>query len=89
MVAASLGLAPSNAVMAAGEAKNADEVRAVFRNAPVTQSLPASKGGTPEQQRLQVSAQEAAAKAPDTASADAAKKRVLEQGGGDHQGRPR
>jgi hypothetical protein len=34
-------------------------------------------------------AQEAAAKAPDTASADAATKRVLEQGAGDRRGHPK
>jgi len=89
VVVATLAFAGSTSVLAAGEPTNADEVRAVFRNAPATQSLPSSKGGLPEQQHLQVMAQEAAAKAPDTASADAAKKRVLEQGAGDRRGHPK
>ena len=39
--------------------------------------LPPSKGGAPDAQARQVEAQDAAAKAPDTASADAAKVAVL------------
>lgn len=41
-------------------------------------ALPPSKGGAPDTQETNVRAQEAAAQAPDTASADAAKKRVLD-----------
>jgi hypothetical protein len=45
-------------------------------------SLPSSKGGAPETQALNIRAQEAAAKAPDTASGDAAKNEVLASGQG-------
>ena len=86
-VVASLTLAASTAATAAGEPANADEARAVFRNAPPKYSLPSGKGGSPAQQHVQVAAQEAAAKAPDTASADAAKKRVLERGASDPNSR--
>src|SRR5215831_9613919 len=41
-----------------------------------------SKGGTAEDQHRYVQAQQAAAMAPDTASADAAKQKVLEKGAG-------
>jgi len=50
-----------------------------FANEPDLKNAPAqpSKGGAPEAQTRTVDAQEAAAKAPDTASADAAKASVL------------
>jgi hypothetical protein len=41
--------------------------------------LPPSEGGTPEDQHAAVAAQEAAAQAPDTAAADAAKRKVYEE----------
>jgi hypothetical protein len=44
-----------------------------------TKSLPSSKGGAPEDEAINVRAQQAAATAPDTASADAAKKNVLNE----------
>jgi hypothetical protein len=50
----------------------------VFSAAKTTaKSLPSSKGGAPQDVALNVRAQEAAAKAPDTASGDAAKNEVL------------
>ena len=88
LAAASIALIGAQAAMADGEPANADEARAIFKNAPPKSSLPSSKGGGPQQQHLQVKAQEAAAKAPDTASADAAKKRVFQQGAGDSKGTP-
>ncbi len=48
-----------------------------FADAKTATPLPPGKGGTPERQKVNVSAQEAAAQAADTAAADAAKKRVL------------
>ena len=86
LVAASIALAGAQAAMADGEPANADEARAVFKNAPPKSSLPPSKGADPQQQHLRVKAQEAAARAPDTASADAAKKRVLQQGASESKG---
>jgi hypothetical protein len=51
-----------------------------FANETIPKStLPPSQGGSAEEQHVAVSAQEAAAKAPDTASADAAKQSVLRQ----------
>lgn len=41
--------------------------------------VPPSEGGAPEDQHVAVAAQEAAAKAPDTAAADAAKRKVYEE----------
>ncbi|MCC6195336.1 MAG: hypothetical protein IT518_12785 [Burkholderiales bacterium] len=52
----------------------------VFKQAPPARALPPLKGGTPQAQALQIRAQIAAARAPDTASADAAKKKVLGEG---------
>jgi hypothetical protein len=48
-----------------------------FSTAKTAKPLPPSKGGSPQQTALNVRAQEAAAKAPDTASGDAAKNEVL------------
>lgn len=50
--------------------------------------LPPSKGALPESQEINNRAQEAAAMAPDTASADAAKKRVLEEASSGHDANP-
>lgn len=52
--------------------------RLAFAQTPKSK-LPASKGGTSDDQQAHVEAQWAAAKASDTASADAAKEQVLEQ----------
>jgi hypothetical protein len=52
--------------------------RLAFADAPKSK-LPPSKGGGADAQRTQVDANWAAAKAPDTASGDAAKREVLEQ----------
>jgi hypothetical protein len=41
--------------------------------------LPSSEGGTPQDLHVALAAQQAAAKAPDTAAADAAKRRVYEE----------
>jgi hypothetical protein len=53
-----------------------------FSTAKAATPLPPSKGGALNSQALNVRAQEAAAKAPDTASADAAKNDVLASGHG-------
>jgi hypothetical protein len=53
-----------------------------FAKAKTAKPLPPSKGGSPQQTALNVRAQEAAAKAPDTASGDAAKHEVLVAGQG-------
>lgn len=53
-----------------------------FSAAKTSKSLPSSKGGASVDQALNVRAQEAAAKAPDTGSADAAKNEVLVSGQG-------
>jgi len=53
-----------------------------FSTAKTAKALPPSKGGAPQQEALNVRAQEAAAKAPDTASGDAAKNEVLASGQG-------
>jgi len=52
------------------------------KTAKTAKALPPSKGGAPQQEALNVRAQEAAAKAPDTASGDAAKNEVLASGQG-------
>ena len=52
--------------------------QAFANNPPPNAKLPPSKGGSPEDQATNVAAQEAAAKAPDTASGDAAKREVKE-----------
>jgi hypothetical protein len=52
--------------------------RLAFHDAPQSK-LPPGKGGSPEAQEAKVEANWAVAKAPDTASADAAKREVLEQ----------
>ncbi|MFO1397024.1 MAG: hypothetical protein U1F48_08175 [Burkholderiales bacterium] len=54
------------------------DARTALADAGQDRPLPPSKGGPPERQEANVRAQEAAAQAPDTASADAAKKRVLD-----------
>jgi len=53
-----------------------------FSTAKTAKAIPPSKGGAPQQEALNVRAQEAAAKAPDTASGDAAKNEVLASGQG-------
>jgi hypothetical protein len=53
-----------------------------FSSAKTAKSLPSSKGGAPQDVALNVRAQEAAAKAPDTASGDTAKNEVLDTGRG-------
>jgi hypothetical protein len=50
-----------------------------FATGTAVKSLPSSKGGAPTDEAINVRAQEAAATAPDTASADAAKKKVLNE----------
>src|SRR5215475_13769926 len=64
------GPVPPNA-NAAAPGTNASQAFAA--NPPDTTKLPPPKGGAPEEQETNVTAQEAAAEAPDTASADAAK----------------
>src|SRR5215472_10422136 len=64
------------------QAPGTDASQAFANNPPVKTSLPPSKGGSPEDQQTNVAAQDAAAKAPDTASADAAKHGVQEQRNG-------
>ena len=56
--------------------------RLAFNDAPPSK-MPSSKGGGPADQQAHVEAQWAAAKAPDTASADEAKQQVLEQHAGE------
>jgi hypothetical protein len=56
------------------------ETANVFADAHAARALPGPKGAAPEEQVINVRAQEAAAKAPDTASADAAKKKVRSEG---------
>jgi len=73
------GPVPANA-NAAAPGTNAS-VAFAHESLPKT-TLPPSKGGSPEAQHVQVQAQDAAAKAPDTASADAAKRSVLERSAG-------
>jgi len=53
--------------------------RAFAANPPDTTKLPPPNGGSPQDQETNVAAQEATAKAPDTASADAAKHQVKEK----------
>jgi len=66
----------------ANDAAPGTDAEAAFRAIPPsTVKLPPSKGGPPKAQHAHVAAQEAAAKAPDTATADAAKKQALQQAG--------
>jgi len=61
----------------ANDAAPGTDASVALADAAKASPLPPSKGGTMDAQQANVRAQEAAAKAPDTASADAAKKEVL------------
>ena len=60
-------------------APGTDASQAFANNTPPDTKLPPSTGGLPQEQQMNVAAQEAAAKAPDTASGDAAKREVTEE----------
>jgi hypothetical protein len=60
-------------------APGTDATAAFAAHPPFAAKPPPGKGGPPQEQHVTIAAQEAAAKAPDTATADAAKKRVLQQ----------
>jgi hypothetical protein len=66
------GAATSDVIAKAAGTETAN----AFAEAKPSQALPGPKGAAPDEQAVHVRAQEAAAKAPDTASADAAKKKV-------------
>jgi hypothetical protein len=58
------------------------ETGSVFASEKAARPLPPSKGGAPDDQAINVRAQEAAAKAPDTAAGDAARKKLVSEAAG-------
>src|SRR5205814_2103716 len=77
---------PANAIKVAP----GTDSEAAFANRPNYKDPPPQKeiGDPPEAQHLAVMAQDAAAKAPDTASADEAKKAVMAEKGASGSGQP-